>query len=342
MREQLGNRDLYTKLKEYEEQVQIKDAEIKQLKSLIQKPEVYAQSMYKAQINRLRHEKRSLEGEITELKVTTQAKKLHNLEKTMEVLSAEVDRAANEYDQLQKEKDKKIGEYLTQIKNLTEVNSKLKRACTQTTHALKRLNEEKATLAQTIDAHRIVQSKQKVYINSLKEQSKTLGSRSEALRKTVNTSQQAGQALRDNLISVTQKYYYVKTEMEKETEINCSLKSSLESKQQQINQLSLQVRSYHEKYTAQRAKLQKLKQAKNGSSLSMEHQITIKQLQIAEEKLICSLCTHNDKDTIISKCLHMFCRPCINNHFLSRNRRCPQCKCAFGRDDMKDVSFNFS
>jgi len=181
MREQLGNRDLYLKLKEYEEQVQIKDVEIKQLKGLIEKPEIYAQAMYKAQINRLKHQKKRLEGEITELKATTQAKKLHSLENTMEVLGAEVDRAALEYSQLQKEKDEKISEFLNQIKELTETNSKLKWTHAQTIHKLKRLSEEKSTLGQAVETHRTVQTKQKVYINSLKEQSKTLSQRNVTL-----------------------------------------------------------------------------------------------------------------------------------------------------------------
>jgi len=165
----------------------------------------------------------------------------------------------------------------------------------------------------------------------------------DSLRNTINTSQQAAQALRDNLISLTQKYYYVKTEMERESEVNSTLKVSLETKQNQINQLTLQLHSLHDKYASLRTKNHKLKQAKSQTvSGTLEDQILQTQLEIAQGKLICSLCTHKPKDTIITKCLHMFCRSCINNHFLSRNRRCPQCKCAFGRDDMKDVSFNFS
>ena len=39
----------------------------------------------------------------------------------------------------------------------------------------------------------------------------------------------------------------------------------------------------------------------------------------------CTLCQENEKNAIISKCGHTFCRECIDDRLANRNRKCPAC-----------------
>ena len=39
----------------------------------------------------------------------------------------------------------------------------------------------------------------------------------------------------------------------------------------------------------------------------------------------CTLCQENEKNAIISKCGHTFCRDCIDERLANRNRKCPAC-----------------
>jgi len=339
MREQIGNKDLRLKLKQCEADILLKDSEIKNLKALINTPDVFERSMYKTEINRLKHRYRRLEGEIAELKKNTQAKKLHSLEKKMDILGAEVDRSAQEYQELQKEKEAKVNSLLKQMKSLTDTNARLKHLNASHNHSVKRLNDEKFTLQQSIDAQRVVVSKQKTYIASVQEQLSTLAARNTALQDTANTSQHAAQTLRNHLLSLTQKLYHMKAEKDLQKTNNEKLKEVLAQKETLISQLQSENRQSLDRYQRTKASLKKAKtMVKNGSS----DPILQKQLEISRKRLLCTLCGIRKKEVIITKCLHIFCEKCITKHFASRNRKCPQCKTAFGKSDLKDVSFNFT
>lgn len=53
--------------------------------------------------------------------------------------------------------------------------------------------------------------------------------------------------------------------------------------------------------------------------------------------LRCSVCSERRKDTIITKCYHMFCSQCISKNLETRHRKCPGCNIAFGAGDVKSV-----
>ena len=115
----------------------------------------------------------------------------------MDILGAEVDRSAQEYQELQKEKEAKVNSLLKQMKSITETNARLKHLVSfqvenksinvfenaSHNHSVKRLNDEKFTLQQSIDAQRVVVSKQKTYIASVQEQLSTIAARNVTLLK---------------------------------------------------------------------------------------------------------------------------------------------------------------
>ena len=39
----------------------------------------------------------------------------------------------------------------------------------------------------------------------------------------------------------------------------------------------------------------------------------------------CTLCQENEKNAVIVKCGHTFCRDCIDDRLANRNRKCPAC-----------------
>eukprot|EP00470_Lotharella_oceanica_P002128 CAMPEP_0170171346 /NCGR_PEP_ID=MMETSP0040_2-20121228/4472_1 /TAXON_ID=641309 /ORGANISM="Lotharella oceanica, Strain CCMP622" /LENGTH=262 /DNA_ID=CAMNT_0010411333 /DNA_START=1 /DNA_END=789 /DNA_ORIENTATION=- len=59
-------------------------------------------------------------------------------------------------------------------------------------------------------------------------------------------------------------------------------------------------------------------------------------LDETKRKIICTLCDTNEKNCIIVRCMHAFCRICIDKNLKVRNRNCPQCQQAFGKFDVKD------
>lgn len=76
--------------------------------------------------------------------------------------------------------------------------------------------------------------------------------------------------------------------------------------------------------------LDKLKErAAAGSNAALEAQ-----LQALRRTVRCTVCQERQKDTIITKCHHTFCRECVTNRLDVRSRKCPTCGEKFGRVDV--------
>eukprot|EP01025_Chloroclados_australasicus_P000774 TRINITY_DN10290_c0_g1_i1.p1 TRINITY_DN10290_c0_g1~~TRINITY_DN10290_c0_g1_i1.p1 ORF type:complete len:851 (+),score=124.76 TRINITY_DN10290_c0_g1_i1:32-2554(+) len=53
------------------------------------------------------------------------------------------------------------------------------------------------------------------------------------------------------------------------------------------------------------------------------------------KQLRCSVCNVREKDTIITRCYHTFCRECLNKLGENRQRRCPRCKEVFLTSELR-------
>ncbi|EPZ34706.1 hypothetical protein ROZALSC1DRAFT_29598 [Rozella allomycis CSF55] len=53
--------------------------------------------------------------------------------------------------------------------------------------------------------------------------------------------------------------------------------------------------------------------------------------------LYCSACEIRQKGVIITRCMHLFCKECIDDRLDSRQRKCPSCGEGFGQNDVKPV-----
>ena len=61
------------------------------------------------------------------------------------------------------------------------------------------------------------------------------------------------------------------------------------------------------------------------------------ELQLYKRLITCNVCNKNTKDTIITKCHHMFCRSCLEENLATRLRKCPTCGLSFGQNDIMEV-----
>jgi E3 ubiquitin-protein ligase BRE1 len=56
-----------------------------------------------------------------------------------------------------------------------------------------------------------------------------------------------------------------------------------------------------------------------------------------QAKLNCPCCSTRKKDTVLTKCFHVFCSECIRSRYDSRLRKCPKCGAAFGANDFHKI-----
>ena len=56
-----------------------------------------------------------------------------------------------------------------------------------------------------------------------------------------------------------------------------------------------------------------------------------------QAKLRCPCCNTRDKETVLTKCFHVFCYECLKMRYDTRQRKCPKCNCAFGANDFHRI-----
>ncbi|KAI0093033.1 BRE1-domain-containing protein [Irpex rosettiformis] len=55
--------------------------------------------------------------------------------------------------------------------------------------------------------------------------------------------------------------------------------------------------------------------------------------------LKCSTCKMNMRNTVITKCMHSFCKNCVNERIASRQRKCPACNLPFSQGEVQQLYF---
>ncbi|KAI9187923.1 E3 ubiquitin-protein ligase bre1 [Blastocladiella emersonii ATCC 22665] len=53
--------------------------------------------------------------------------------------------------------------------------------------------------------------------------------------------------------------------------------------------------------------------------------------------VLCGTCRTRFKDTAITRCMHTFCRQCVNDRIETRQRKCPTCSEPFGQGDVRAI-----
>ena len=51
----------------------------------------------------------------------------------------------------------------------------------------------------------------------------------------------------------------------------------------------------------------------------------------------CNSCHIRDKNAVILKCMHCFCKTCLDIRLETRQRKCPNCGDPFGASDVKQI-----
>ncbi|KAI0281031.1 BRE1 E3 ubiquitin ligase-domain-containing protein [Russula aff. rugulosa BPL654] len=65
-----------------------------------------------------------------------------------------------------------------------------------------------------------------------------------------------------------------------------------------------------------------------------------KEAQLQKESILkCSTCRQNMRSTILTKCLHTFCKSCIDMRVSTRQRKCPACNLQFAQSEAQQMYF---
>jgi len=113
---------------------------------------------------------------------------------------------------------------------------------------------------------------------------------------------------------------------------NVLLEENIRKEISKFEKAQLRKQSYKEKMVLLERNLTRVSN-EGGDSLTKEEN---KQLK---KKITCNICDDQEKSVIITRCSHMFCRPCVQKRITDRSRKCPACGKPFSETDVKDIWF---
>jgi len=77
---------------------------------------------------------------------------------------------------------------------------------------------------------------------------------------------------------------------------------------------------------------------KNSSDTGVySSEVLLTQVNHLKGRLSCPVCNSRDKQVILLRCRHMFCRHCVDTSIKNRSRKCPACGQRFDTKDVGDV-----
>jgi E3 ubiquitin-protein ligase BRE1 len=98
------------------------------------------------------------------------------------------------------------------------------------------------------------------------------------------------------------------------------------------DQLSFEKRRLSEELSIANKKLEVY--AESGVGLVKELE---EELENYKKLMKCNSCHIRDKNAVILKCMHCFCKNCLDIRLETRQRKCPNCGDAFGASDVKQI-----
>ncbi|TCD63440.1 E3 ubiquitin-protein ligase bre1 [Steccherinum ochraceum] len=126
-----------------------------------------------------------------------------------------------------------------------------------------------------------------------------------------------------------------------------SLRSTCTSYDQEVEkrrtQLMRKEESIKKKELEAERILAKAKEKFDKAALSLSSNASTREAELIKEVeqcmtlLQCSTCKSNMRTTIITKCMHTFCKPCVDSRIASRQRKCPACNISFSQGEVQQL-----
>ncbi|KAH8995705.1 BRE1-domain-containing protein [Lactarius akahatsu] len=115
----------------------------------------------------------------------------------------------------------------------------------------------------------------------------------------------------------------------------------MEDKRRDISDLTSELRKTQEALAVANFTIER--QRKGGEIKAIPSSQKESQLQREVDKcmsiLKCSTCKQNMRSTVLTKCLHTFCKSCIDMRISTRQRKCPACNLQFAQSDAQQLYF---
>ncbi|KAJ9087188.1 E3 ubiquitin-protein ligase bre1 [Entomophthora muscae] len=245
-------------------------------------------------------------------------------------LAQEIDqlgKAYNELTEAQVSRAIDLGRKEDQITHLSSEKTRLERRLS----ALSKENEHSANL---ISALKKQTSKLQEHIRKLDEQIKNLSFQLKTLERDYNTGCEIRSRIEEQLKAACRATEESKTQNINLTTRLAELKNTLTAKTSLLEDERFTQVKQREELAVLKNRLNSLIELKKQALHDKDLSVTVKQYK---QLLQCTSCSLRFKSHVLTKCMHVFCKQCIDNRIDTRQRKCPSCNETFGANDVKQI-----
>ncbi|KAJ6594095.1 BRE1 E3 ubiquitin ligase-domain-containing protein [Mycena capillaripes] len=183
--------------------------------------------------------------------------------------------------------------------------------------------------------------KQGKLIERLVETERNLSTQVTSLDKDLGHVRKQYEARAMELSGLRREIRELKSQQEAEANRLTHCKNYLVEREKELAEKKLELQKMTEDLTLSKRQIEKqsaqLQERAAGSSSSREAELE-NELKLTMNVLKCTACKGAEfRNTVITKCMHTFCRPCIDARLSTRQRKCPACNLAFGNEHVQTI-----
>uniref|UniRef100_A0A8B9RIG2 E3 ubiquitin protein ligase n=1 Tax=Astyanax mexicanus TaxID=7994 RepID=A0A8B9RIG2_ASTMX len=257
-------------------------------------------------------------------------KKLTATKQEEEALLSEMDVTGQAFEDMQEQNSR----LMQQLREKDDANFKLMSERIKSNQIYKLLREEKEELADQVLTFKTQVDAQLLVVQKLEEKEGILQSSLAALEKELALRTQALELNKRKAVEAAQLAEDLKVQLEhtqaKLKEIQTSVLENRTARERESSNL----KRAQEDLSRLRRKLEKQKKVEVYTDAD---EILQEEINQYKAKLRCPCCNIRDKETVLTKCFHVFCYECLKTRYDTRQRKCPKCNAAFGANDFHRI-----
>lgn len=238
-------------------------------------------------------------------------------------LIAEIESIAEAFDKLQSQNEallKQIAEKDDTISRLTKEKLKSEFAYTQAQREADLVRQKAAKTE--VDAVRLA--------DEADAKCKALRSQYDVAERTLSERNAAYESLRWKYSEYANQLIELKARLDATSERNSE--ALIISRTKALEQAMFEKKRLSEEIAMLTKKLETYTSFDGAGSKDLQEQ-----LAIYKKLMRCNSCHLRDKNVVLTKCMHVFCKECIDTRLETRQRKCPNCGESFGSNDVKQI-----
>jgi len=278
-------------------------------------------------------------GDIREIvkKLNRQNQTIEKLNMTLEVLEpsessilAQIDQDGLTHDKLQEQNSREVFKFI--IHN--DTIAKLRAEIAKYAQTFSRLKAQKDTESSRMHGLKKTNEQQSEHIKQLHDREHNLLSQATSKAQELTDKKNEIERIRLQIENGTNNIKELKNKLsEQEFQAN-ELQKILNQKDKQLEKVTRDKEQIEQDHDRMKRKIESMSQSDNPAEEELRQEC-----EELRALLKCSACHTRFRSHLLLRCMHTFCKECIDIRIGTRQRRCPSCGESFGSSDVRQFYF---